>query len=94
MLASTAAALAAPYAEHFFTGTPIVEPDQLRNQSNVLAAAGMRSGLDCWLVVTPAHAGEVGLELRLPPPALLCDGRRCVGSDAPVALGRLLHGGA
>ena len=63
---STAAALAAPYAEHFFTGTPIVEPDQLRNQSNVLAAAGMRSGLDCWLVVTPARAGEVGLELRLP----------------------------
>ena len=81
---STAAALAAPFAEHFFSGTPIVEPDQLRTQSNVLAAAGMRSGLDCWLVVIPAHAGEaVGLDLRLP-----------FAGAAPVAACELISGHA
>lgn len=53
---STAAGLAAPFEDHFFTGSPIKHPDQLRYErasSNVLSATGMCIGFDCFLVVTP-----------------------------------------
>jgi hypothetical protein len=62
---STAAGLAAPFAEHFFSGVTI-SADQLTYGSSVLAAAGMRIGLDCWLVVTPEPFVDVELTLKLP----------------------------
>ena len=68
---STAAGLAAPFADHFLTGTTVSAPDQVTLGAGVLAAAGMRSGLDCWLVVTPEYSAtggptEMQLSLKLP----------------------------
>ena len=63
---STAAGLAAPFADHFLSGVSISAPDQLTYGSSVLAAAGMRIGLDCWLVVTPEPFVDVEVALRLP----------------------------
>eukprot|EP01047_Picozoa_sp_COSAG01_P053645 COSAG01_NODE_5773_length_4042_cov_3.081410_2_plen_440_part_00 len=69
---STAAGLAAPFAEHFLSGLTLSAPDQLTIGKGVLSAAGMRSGLDCWLVITPVHTASsvapVKMELLLTLP--------------------------
>ena len=64
---SSAAGLAAPFAEHFFAGSSVAAPDQLTYGSNILASAGMRLGLSVWLVVTLASPGR-GAELTLTLP--------------------------
>ena len=68
---STAAGLAAPFADHFLSGQTISAPDQITLGDGVLAAAGMRSGTSSWLVVTPDNsathsATQIELVLRLP----------------------------
>ena len=54
---STATALAAPFEEIFFSGTPLNDADVLAQQ-NVLAWSGMTLGGSTWAVVTPAIPGE------------------------------------
>lgn len=67
---STAAGLAAPFTEHFFTGISMAAPDQLSyDTASVMVAAGMRIGFDCWLVVSPVHsvaAVQAKVKLHLP----------------------------
>ena len=54
---STATALATPFEELFFTGTPLNSADVLAQQ-NVLAWSGMTKGGISWVVVTPADVGK------------------------------------
>lgn len=68
---STAAGLAAPFEDHFLSGQTISAPAQVTLGRGVLAAAGMRSGASCWLVVTPTYSAtqspaQIELDLRLP----------------------------
>eukprot|EP01050_Picozoa_sp_SAG11_P018593 SAG11_NODE_2838_length_2917_cov_5.779178_4_plen_283_part_00 len=63
---STAAGLAVSFEEHLFTGSSISWPDQLTYGSNVLASAGMRVGLDSFLVASPKAARHIELTLTLP----------------------------
>jgi hypothetical protein len=55
---STATAVAAPFEDLFFTGTPLNSKDVLAQQ-NVLAWSGMTKGGISWVVVTPAVVGKM-----------------------------------
>ena len=63
---STAAGLAVEFEQHLFTGSSVAAPDQLTYGDNVLAGAGMRVGLDVFLVATPKTPGPMELTLALP----------------------------
>ena len=87
---STSAALAAPFEEHFFKGQSISRPDQLTYETNVLAVAGVRLGLDAWLVATPRAApGLLSFSLSLP---FAAEDGDAYGGPTKVAVCELISG--
>ena len=57
---STATALACPFEEIFFKGTPLNEADVIA-QHNVLGYSGMVLGGSSWVVITPATVGKTSI---------------------------------